>query len=129
MTVPKSTDVRLADITDITDITQTLATRALNAGSVFKTALESGLTLFAYPAEHAMVIGIGYHRNALTPLTIENALSRRFEFPQRYACWLPALLADGSFVVMQKRPRDCSNGDTCKPTSEEIGNAMALFAE
>ena len=126
MTAARATDLQIAEITDIT---QTLAIRALHAGSVFKTALDSGLMLFAYPAEQSLLIGIGYHRDALTPLTIETALSRRFEFPQRFACWLPALLADGSFVVMQKRRRDSTNDDTCKPTSEEIGNAMALFAE
>ena len=128
MTAFKATDLQLAEITEITEITQTLVARALNSGSVFKTALDSGLTLFAYPEEKTMMIGIGYHRDALTPLTIENALSRRFKFPQLYACWLPALLADGSFVVMQKRPRDNANDDICKPTAEEIGNAMALFA-
>ena len=125
MTAAKNTSLPLDEITEIT---QTLATRALNSGSVFRTALDSGLMLFAFPAEQAILIGIGYHRDALTPLTIENALARRFEFPQRYACWLPALFADGSFVVMQKRLRDGTTGETCEPTSEEIGNAIALFA-
>lgn len=112
---------------EVTDITHTLAIRALGSGSVFKTALDAGLTLFAYPAERELLIGIGYHRDVLTPTTIETALSRRFQSPQRYACWLPALLADGSFFVLQRRPRIGSDSETCDLTPEEIGNALALF--
>ena len=118
---------RAATAAEVTDLTQTLATRALGSGSVFKTALDTGLTLFAYPAERELLIGIGYHRDVLTPTTIETALSRRFQSPQRYAAWLPALLADGSFFILQKRSRSVGDSETCKFTPEEIGNALSLF--
>ena len=114
-------------IEEVTDVTRMLAARALGVGSVFKTALDAGLTLFAYPAERELLIGVGYHRDVLTPNTIETALQRRFQSPQRFTCWLPALLADGSFFMLQRRTRTSSDSDTCNISPEEIGNALALF--
>jgi hypothetical protein len=115
------------DANDLADITQTLVTRALNSGSVFRTALDAGITVFAYPSENELLIGIGVGRDRLDAHTIEDILSRRFASPQRYACWLPALFADGGFYVIQRRPRSTAAG-TYAPTTEEIGDALALLA-
>lgn len=111
---------------DLAEITQTLVTRALNSGSVFRTALDAGLTVFAYPSDQELLIGIGVQRDRLDAYTIENVLSRRFASPQRYACWLPALFADGGFYIMQRRRRDDMAG-TPTPSTEEIGDALALL--
>ena len=116
------------DAAELAGITQTLATRALDSGSVFRTALDAGIAVFAFPAKTELLIGIGVHRDRLDAYTIENALSRRFALPQRYACWLPALFADGGFYVMQ-RSRRSDTGDARVPTTAEIGDALALFAE
>ena len=112
---------------ELAEIALTLTTRALESGAVCRTALGAGLTVFAYPGEKELLIGLGYSRDRLDAYTIDNALSRRFESPERFACWLPALFVDGSFYVMQRRRRD-GTGGTRSPSSDEIGDALALFA-
>lgn len=117
----------VAEVADLAPIMQTLVTRALACGSVCRTELDDGITLFAYPSETEILIGIGIHRDNLNVYTIETALSRRFASPRRYACWLPALFADGGFYVMQRR--DASTvGGVHGPSTEEISDALALFA-
>ena len=114
------------DAADLAEITQTLVTRALHSGSVFRTALDAGITVFAYPSEKELLIGIGVGRDRLDAHTIDDILSRRFSSPQRYGGWLPALFADGGFYVMQRRPRSNASG-AYAPTTEEIGDALALL--
>lgn len=112
---------------ELADVTQTLAARAQESGSVFRTTLNAGLVVFAFPGETELLIGIGYQRDRLDAYTIENALSRRFESPKRFACWLPALFADGGFYLLQRRRRDGSAA-VPPPSTEQIGDALALFA-
>ena len=114
------------DPSELADITQTLTIRALQSGLVCRTALGTGLHIFAYPGEKELLIGLGYSRDMLDAYTIDNALSRRFESPERFGCWLPALFADGSFFILQRLHRS-GNGETHSLSSNEIGNALTLF--
>ncbi len=112
---------------ELAEITQTLVTRAMHSGSVFRTVLDAGITVFAYPSEKELLIGIGVGRDRLNAHTIDDVLARRFSSPQRYGCWLPALFADGGFYIMQRRPRS-NTASKYAPSTEEIGDALALLA-
>ena len=115
-----------ADPSELADITQSLTLRALESGSVCRTSLSEGLTVFAYPGEKELLVGLGYSRDRLDAYTIDKALSRRFESPKRFACWLPALFANGSFFMLQRRHRG-SNGEARSLSSDEIGDVLTLF--
>ncbi|GAA4016700.1 hypothetical protein [Actimicrobium antarcticum] len=103
-----------------------LAAAAVEAGAVARQSLGAGMGMFAYPGEGCLIVGIGYQRDALKPDTIINVLRRRDQVPDRFAAWLPAQFANGSFYVLRRLPY-FGHGPAHMPSENDLDNALALL--
>lgn len=120
MTLPVST-------ADLEKTAFSLVASAIESSAVARLSLDNDLTMFAYPGVGFVVVGIGYQRDRLRPGMIENILKRRFQVPSRFAQWIPAQFADGSFFLLlriQHNERDIAPS----PSETALGNAIALLA-
>lgn len=84
------------------DILLKLVAAAHTSGNVARLRMDDGMMLFAYPDTTALIIGIGYGDGDSGRVRPEVVLRRRSENPARYACWLPAVFADGSWFVLRR---------------------------
>lgn len=112
---------------ELEKIAFSLVSTALNATVVARLSLDNGLALFAYPAVDFVVFGIGYARDQLRPGYVDSVLKRRFEVPVRFAVWVPAQFADGSFFVLLRLPHG-AHDRVPSPSEAVLDDAVALLA-
>jgi hypothetical protein len=116
------------DSAELEMIAASLAQQAYRNGTVFRQALNDEFNLFAYPADALLIIGIGYVRDALQAHIVEQVLRRRGEQPERFANWLPAQFADGSFFVLRRILQSGHADGVRVPPASELADALALLA-
>ena len=112
---------------ELEQVAALLADRALGIGAVAKVTVGSGLSMFAYPSESCLIVGIGLQRDAVLPATVDNVMTRRAETPQFFAPWLPAQFSDGSFFILRRLQRHDGNS-VSTPSQLELSYALALLA-
>ncbi|MEB0136390.1 hypothetical protein QN362_13690 [Actimicrobium sp. CCC2.4] len=113
--------------TELEKIAFSLISSALSSHAVARLALDSGLAVFAYPEVEFVLVGIGYPRDSLRPGMIENILKRRYQMPARFAQWLPAQFADGSFFILLRVPNSAKNIANV-PSEAALEDAIALLS-
>ncbi|MFT5532189.1 MAG: hypothetical protein ACI8WM_000687 [Burkholderiaceae bacterium] len=112
---------------ELEKIAFSLVSTALNSRVVARLGLDNGLSMFAYPETDFVIVGIGYQRDQLRPGFINTVLKRRHQAPARFAQWLPAQFADGSFFVLLRIGHDVPDV-TPSPPEAALDNAVALLS-
>ncbi|EGF33471.1 hypothetical protein IMCC9480_3908 [Oxalobacteraceae bacterium IMCC9480] len=113
--------------TELEKIAFSLVSSALSSHAVARLALDGGLAIFAYPEADFVLVGIGYPRSSLRPGIIENILKRRYQVPARFAQWLPAQFADGSFFILLRISNGAADIATA-PSEAALEDALELLS-
>lgn len=112
---------------ELEKIAFSLTVSALDANAVARLPLGDGMSMFVYPGDGFLIVGIGLSRDALRPATVDAVLRRRGQTPERYAAWIPAQFADGSFFVLLRLSHSVGS-DVPTPPEALLDNALALLA-
>ncbi len=116
----------LVSAVELEKIAFSLVSTALNSKVVARIAMDNGLSMFAYPEVDFVVVGLGYQRDQLRPGFIDSVLKRRHQIPARFAQWLPAQFADGSFFLLLRMAYGARE-IAPSPSEAALDNAVALL--
>ena len=103
-----------------------IISQAIQEQQVMMASLSDGLTVFAYPAEKRIVLGLGLGRDDVHRVNSTELLKKRGRNMSRYGRWLPVSFIDGAiYVVSDLGVPDDAARDACV---DDLVLAKELFS-